>query len=269
MNLDDIREAYLAEGFGYLDASSRTCQDVVLALISKSPLSRNVTIKGGVVMQHLTGDSRRATLDLDLDFIRYSLSEESIKTFISNLDAQSDDIDINIISQIEELKHQDYKGKRLHIRIKDNVGTYIDTRLDIGVHKNIDIDQTLYCFDLNKLDDRVSLLINTKEQIFTEKLKILLRLANLSTRYKDIFDMYWLIEQGSMNRVTLQADIKSIIFNDVTMREKNTKDIISRLRRAFDDHHFIRSLSLSRRQNWLEIAPNLATDTILRFIQEI
>jgi hypothetical protein len=29
----------------------------------------NVTIKGGVVMQHLSGDSRRATQDFDFDFI--------------------------------------------------------------------------------------------------------------------------------------------------------------------------------------------------------
>jgi len=33
MNLDDIRNSYLAEGFSFIDAGSRTCQDVVLALI--------------------------------------------------------------------------------------------------------------------------------------------------------------------------------------------------------------------------------------------
>ena len=42
--------------------------------ISKSKMNKNVTIKGGVVMYGLSNDKRRATRDLDLDFIKYSLA---------------------------------------------------------------------------------------------------------------------------------------------------------------------------------------------------
>ena len=38
----------------------------------------------------------------------------------------------------------------------------------------------------------VSLLINSKEQMFTEKLRSILKFGPLSTRYKDIFDIYYL-----------------------------------------------------------------------------
>ena len=69
MILEELRDAYLADGFSYLDAGARTCQDIILSLIAKSALVDNVTIKGGVVMQHLSGDSRRATQDFDFDFI--------------------------------------------------------------------------------------------------------------------------------------------------------------------------------------------------------
>jgi hypothetical protein len=269
IKLDEIRDAYLAEGFSYLDAGARTCQDTILSLIAKSTLAGNVTIKGGVVMQHLSGDSRRATQDFDLDFIRYSLSEQSIKAFIGKLNEQSDDININIVSAIEELKHQDYKGKRVYIRITDSDGADIDTKLDIGVHKDISMEQDVYCFDLSKLDDSVSLLINTKEQIFTEKLKGLLRLGNLSTRYKDIYDMYWLATTGNMNTDVVLDYIKSIVLDDMTMREKSNKDIVSRLHRTFADHNFTTSLRQSRRQNWLKIDPSLATDAIIGFIQEL
>ncbi|WP_369127268.1 nucleotidyl transferase AbiEii/AbiGii toxin family protein [Treponema berlinense] len=41
-------------------------------------------------------------------------------------------------------------------------------------------------------DEGASLLINSKEQMFTEKLRSLLRFGPVSTRYKDIFDMYFL-----------------------------------------------------------------------------
>ena len=53
--------------------------------ILTSSLSRNITIKGGVVMRSKTRNIRRATQDLDIDFIRLSLSNEAIDTFISKL----------------------------------------------------------------------------------------------------------------------------------------------------------------------------------------
>ena len=68
-------------GYGIADARARVCQDIVLEGIAESSLSRNVTIKGGVVMRSMSGDVRRATQDIDIDFIRYSLAEESIDRF--------------------------------------------------------------------------------------------------------------------------------------------------------------------------------------------
>lgn len=66
--------------------------------------------------------------------------------------------------------------------------------MDIGVHKHLDIKQDKYLFDYNLFDDGFTLLINSPEQIFTEKLKSLLKFGITSTRYKDIFDFYYLIK---------------------------------------------------------------------------
>ena len=41
-----------------------------------------VTIKGGVVMRSITNDVRRTTQDMDIDFIRCSLSNDSIDDFM-------------------------------------------------------------------------------------------------------------------------------------------------------------------------------------------
>lgn len=267
MKLDEIRNAYFADGFNYIDANSRTSQDIILALIAKSPLAENVTIKGGVVMQHISGDSRRATLDFDFDFIRYSLGEEAIMNFIEKLNECSDDIAIHVTAPIKELKHQDYNGKRVNVRLEDNHGTSIDTKLDIGVHKDINMEQDVYCFDLNKLDDSVTLLVNTKEQIFVEKLKVLLRLGNVSTRYKDVFDMYWLAVESGFDTTLMPAKLKSVIFDDATMREENIDDIVLRLESIFSDSHFIDSLNRSKRNNWLEIDSAQATSALLDFFE--
>ena len=84
-NLAELASSVLNEGYSTASAEAKVCQDIVLKAIAQSSLSRNVTIKGGVVMRSITGDTRRATQDMDLDFIRYSLSDESIHAFIRKL----------------------------------------------------------------------------------------------------------------------------------------------------------------------------------------
>jgi predicted nucleotidyltransferase component of viral defense system len=269
IKLKDIRNAYIEEGVSYLDASSRAVQDVILSLIASSSFAKNITIKGGVVIQHISNDTRRATQDLDFDFLRYSISDESIRGFIDKLARQSDEISLDIIDPVEEMKHQDYHGKRVRIRLIDKDGTAIETKLDIGVHKNLSVSQQEYYFDLSKLQDGVTLLGNTKEQIFTEKLKSLLRLGTLTTRYKDIFDMYYLAIHENMDLKALISDITTLIFSDRTMREKNIDDINIRLNNVLNDTRFLMKLVRSKRSNWLEISPELIVQALLEFVKTL
>ena len=147
-----------------------------------------MTIKGGVVMRSLSKNARRATQDLDLDFIRFSISEESIGIFIEKLNC-IDGIHLRMSAPIEELKHQDYKGKRIHIEISDDFDNVLTLKMDIGVHKDLDIEQEEYCFDVCFQEDSANVLINSREQMITEKLKSLMRFGTRSTRYKDVFDI--------------------------------------------------------------------------------
>ena len=140
-------------------------------------------------MHNISNDRRRATRDIDLDFIRYSLDNESIKKFIKGLNKVNDGIQLEIIDdKIIELNQQDYKGKRLGLKLIDNFNNTLITKLDLGVHKNIDIKQDGLVFSMNVLNQNIVLLANSKEQIFVEKLKSLLIFGTASTRYKDILD---------------------------------------------------------------------------------
>ena len=91
-----IREMlHQANTDGYLDdnAEAKVCQDIVLKALAESSLCRNATVKGGVVMRSISGNARRATQDIDIDFIRYSLNDhifsshkyESLLTIINHL----------------------------------------------------------------------------------------------------------------------------------------------------------------------------------------
>ncbi len=132
MNLENLRKKYLNNGFSLANASAKICHDIILNKISKSKMNKNVTIKGGVVMYGLSNDKRRATRDLDLDFIKYSLSDESIKLFIDTLNLVNDGIKIYIDGDIQELHQQDYKGKRVNVILRDKNNFSVSAKLDIG-----------------------------------------------------------------------------------------------------------------------------------------
>ena len=96
-------------GYESDDARARVCQDIVLKALSLSSLEKNATIKGGVVMRSVTNDVRRATQDMDIDFIKYSLADELIDLFIQKLNT-IDGITIKRTGEITELSQQDYNG---------------------------------------------------------------------------------------------------------------------------------------------------------------
>jgi len=250
------------------DAIAKVCGEIILHKIAKSSKSRNVTIKGGVVMMNISKDLRRATRDLDLDFIKYSLADDSIKQFINRLNEVNDDIKLVIQSPITELRHQDYKGKRVILTIFDKFKNNYEFKLDIGVHKNLDLEQEELCFDFNSIPERVSLLVNSKEQILAEKLKSLLKFGFGSGRYKDVFDIYYLIEINPVNKENFKLLINDYIIKSQEMWENNYIEIYNRLLETFENEDFYESLSTAR-DNWLEISVDEVIDSILDFFKSL
>lgn len=80
-------------------------------------------------MRSITNNIRRATQDMDIDFIRYSLSDESIENFVAKLNC-IEGITITRVGKIEELSKQDYKGKRVNVHIKDTHGNLIESKIE-------------------------------------------------------------------------------------------------------------------------------------------
>lgn len=260
--LVEIRDSYIADGLGYEQARARAAQDAMLDLIAKSDLARNVTIKGGVLMQHVSRDARRATTDFDLDFVRFSIADDSIKRFIGSLASGSSRFSIKLTGKIEPLKHQDYSGKRIHVVISDAHGDSIETKVDIGVHNLVSPDLDEISFDLGKLDDAVTILADSNEQMVAEKLRSLLRIGAASTRYKDVFDIYYLLCIKGVRGQELDDAIHALVFDDPKMREKNYRDIVNRLSRVFGDRRFKRELARAK-NNWLEMRPDKVTSAII------
>lgn len=268
MNLEEYVRKYIDEGYELNDARSKVAQDVVLTKICKSNFKNHITVKGGVVMHSISNSIRRATRDLDLDFIKYSLEDDSICEFIKKLNSVNDNINIQIVGNITELSHQDYNGKRVNIKLIDEFNYTIDAKLDIGAHKLFELEQDDYYFNLDALGEGISLLINSPEQIFTEKLKSLLKLGFRSTRYKDLFDFYYLIDNNKLDENKLLKTFKIIIFDDETMREETIGNIISRLESIFNSKIYRSNLS-NPKVNWLDISIDDAITKVLDYIYEL
>ena len=219
-------------------------------------------------MHSISKDLRRATRDMDLDFIKYSLEDNSIIRFIEELSNVDDGIKIKIDGEIKELHHQDYDGKRVNIELFDKYGNKLKTKLDIGVHKLLDIKQDEYCFDLSIINKNANLLINSKEQIFVEKIKSLLKLGFRSTRYKDLFDFYYLINKTEIDKEKLMNCFNILIFKDETMRENNIKDVVNRLQMTFNSNAYRNHLS-NPKNNWLDITVDDAIMSVLKYIKSL
>ena len=234
MDIYELVNKYAEVGYSEEDAIPKVAQDIVLIKIGKSKYSKNITVKGGVVMHNISKDIRRATRDMDIDFIKYSLEDKSIRNFIKELNNTDDGIKIKITGKIEPLHHQDYDGKRVYITLTDKNHYSISSKLDIGVHKYFDMKQDEYYFDFNIIDESVSLLINSKEQIIIEKLKSLLK-------YIDI-----------------------LIFQDENMRENSLEDVNRRLTNILNNSRFQSRINTAN-NNWLEIPIKDVIDSVLEY----
>ena len=136
------------------------------------------------------------------------------------------------------------------------------------MHKNFDIAQEEYCFDLNNIKESVTLLINSKEQIFSEKLKSLLKFGFISTRYKDIFDFYYLINNENLNKNILIKCFNTFIFSDETMKENNLEDIFKRLNRILHNKNYLKSLNTAK-NNWLELPIEEVVKSVLDYFETL
>lgn len=268
MNINELIQKYIDYGYNEVDATAKVSQDIILLKISNSNFKNHITIKGGVVMHSISKDMRRATRDMDMDFIKYSLEDDSIMEFINKLNKVNDGVIIEIVGNISRLHHQDYDGKRVNIKLIDNYNNVIESKLDMGVHKEFNIEQDDYCFDLNFIDQSVSLLVNSKEQIFVEKLKSLLKFGVRSTRYKDIFDFYYLINNEKLNNKKIMKYIKLLIFDDELMDENNIEDVIYRIISIFNNNRYKTMLN-NADNNWLDIPVDKVIKSVLKYFESL
>lgn len=136
----------------------------------------------------------------------------------------------------------------------------------MGVHKHMEIEQEEYCFDIAFDNEGASLLINTREQMFAEKLRSLLKFGTFSTRYKDIYDMYY--QCGKMDEEKLRSCLHTFIFDDSGMRENDMAAILRKLKFVFHDNTYKDRVDKSDKK-WLDTDIDEVFDGIMEYLNGI
>ena len=102
--------------------------------------------------------------------------------------------------------------------------------------------------------------------MFTEKLKSLLRFGTFSTRYKDVFDLYYL--KDKLSRKELMNCFKTFIYDDERIKENSISDISERLNELLKDKVYIDSLNTSK-SNWLGLESEKVLKDIIQFLSDM
>lgn len=99
-------------------------------------------------------------------------------------------------------------------------------------------------------------------------MKLLLKLGFKSTRYKDLFDFYYLIENDKLDKEKLINCIEILIFQDETMKENTIQDIIDRMNVTLNSQRYLNNLN-NPKVNWLEIPIEKTIDIVLDYISSL
>ena len=75
-------ETLVAQGYGQAAAQAKVAHDAVLLAMDVCGFKKHSTVKGGIVMSHVTNDIRRTTMDMDIAFVHRSISDTSIVRFV-------------------------------------------------------------------------------------------------------------------------------------------------------------------------------------------
>ncbi len=267
MNIKELVNKYVSKGFSLRNAQNIVAEEIMINKIASSEMAERVTIKGGLVMYNLSKSDRRVTKDIDFDFIKYSIDKESVYFFIDKMNSLHDGLEVSIVGAIEDLNQEDYQGVRVNTIIKDKFNNKLSLKLDIGVHSYPAIEQDIMIFNFDLDNNGVSISANPPEQIFAEKLISLGRHGVISTRYKDIYDLYYLIKKCNLSLKKVDY-ILELFLNNSSRKPSNISELQNIVIDTLNNKQF--ALEASKPvSKWVDESFEDVKDTIVVFVDKL
>lgn len=182
----------------------------ILERISKSKYNGQIILKGGLLLTSIIGDNDRTTKDMDATLKGIPLTKTDIEKIfneILNIDVQ-DGVSFEIVSIKDIRLENEYGGYRLNVLSKlDNNKTYVTIELTTG--DVITPREIEYGYNAIFSEQKIPIMAYTIETILAEKFQTVMERGILSTRLKDYYDIYILINNYRFDYSILKQAIQN------------------------------------------------------------
>ena len=240
----------------------------VLMRLEKSKYRDNIILKGGVLLASIIGEDLRTTKDIDATLKSLPLNIDSIRNIFEEI--LSIDIDDNVnfeIVYIKDIRLEDeYGGFRINVK-----GTFDKVRtnffIEITTGDIITPREIKYKYNSIFGNKKINIMAYTIETIIAEKFESIISKNITTTRAKDFYDLYMLMNKHK-NNINNKNLVKAI---ENTFNKRNTefnidnfKEIVeiieenNTLKRVFTDY-----------QDKLEYTKQVNFDDTIKAIKDI
>ena len=213
----------------------------LLERISISKYKDNFILKGGMLISAMLGIDSRTTMDMDTTIKGFPLTKDNITNIMDEI--CNIEIDDNVtlkINKVELIREDDdYGGYRITFEAKYNNEMPVIMKIDITTGDKITYKEIEYSFTLMLEDRKIQIWSYNVETIIAEKFEAIVKRGVLSTRIRDYYDVYMLI--NTQNKIIDKKTLKDAI--TLTAQHRGTNEII---------------------KNWKKIVEKIANDSKMR-----
>lgn len=203
----------------------------VLMRLEKSKYKNNIILKGGVLLSSIIGEDLRTTKDIDATLKSLPLNIDSIRNIFEEI--LSIDIDDNVNFEIVNIKdirlEDEYGGFRINVK-----GTFDKIRtnffIEITTGDIITPREIKYKYNSIFEDKKINIMAYTIETIIAEKFESIISKNITTTRAKDFYDLYMLMNKHK-NNINNKNLVKAI---ENTFNKRNTEFKMDNLRETVE-----------------------------------
>lgn len=191
----------------------------VLMRIEKSEYKDNLILKGGILLSSIIGNDLRTTKDIDATLKGIPLTIEMVERIFKEI--LSIDIEDNVNFELVSIKDiritDEYGGFRINVK-----GTFYKIRtnffIEITTGDIITPREIKYKYNSIFEDKKINIMAYTIETIIAEKFESIISKNVTTTRAKDFYDLYMLIDN---HKDEINNDVlKRAVIN--TFNKRNT-----------------------------------------------
>lgn len=196
----------------------------LLERISISKYKDNFILKGGMLISAMLGIDSRTTMDMDTTIKGLPLTKDNITNIMDEI--CNIEIDDNVtlkINKVELIREDDdYGGYRITFEAKYNNEMPVIMKIDITTGDKITYKEIKYSFTLMLEDRKIQIWSYNVETIIAEKFEAIVKRGVLSTRIRDYYDVYMLI--NTQSKIIDKRTLKDAI--TLTAQYRGTSEII-------------------------------------------